>query len=71
METQEENMEYTQMTPVFHVLFLPCLFVTFLNLKILKIHFQIHYFGPFWPVKYLNFSRKAIDWDSLSYFSRK
>ena len=26
-------------------------------MKILWIHFQIHYFGPFWSVKYLNFSK--------------
>ena len=33
--------------------------ISFLNFKILKIHFQFHYFGPFWSVKYLNFFAKS------------
>ena len=60
-------MTPTQMTYFSH---LPFLLYLFLNLKILKIHFQIHYFGPFWSVKYLNFSPKATDLDSSKYFSR-
>ena len=49
-------MKTTQMTPIFHLLV-----TLFLNLKILKIHFEIHYSGPFWPAKYLNFSPKGTD----------
>ena len=53
--------------PIFSSTFpLLYLFVTFLNLKILKIHFQVHYFGPFWSVKYLNFSPKVTGSDGSS-----
>ena len=39
--TQEENMETRQMTPFFHLLFPVCLSYSFLNLKILIIHFHV------------------------------
>ena len=39
-----------------------CLKHSYLNFKILKIHFQIHYFGPFWSVKYLIFCQKLLIW---------
>ena len=58
-------MRTTQMTHFFHLLFLLYLFVKFISeFEILKIHFQIYYFGPFWSVKYLNFLSKATDSDS-------
>ena len=72
--TQEENMETTKTTPFFSSTFLTfstCLYYSFLDWKILNIHFQIHYFGLFWSVKYLNFLPKTSDSDSISYFSRK
>ena len=50
--------------PIFSIYFFcsTCLYHSFLNLKIPKIYFQIHQFGPFWSVKYLNFSPKATIW---------
>ena len=65
-----EHENYTN-DPIFSFYFFYCLEHSFLNFKILKIHFQIHYFGQFWSLKYLNFSPKATDSDSSSYFSRK
>ena len=47
-----------------------CLQYLFLSLKILKIHFQIHYPGSFWSINNLNFLPKATDLDVSSYFSR-
>ena len=74
--TQKGNEKTTQISTFFHLLFLPYLLAlpalsSFLNLKILKIHFQIHYFGPFWPVQCLNVSPKATNLDSSSYCFRK
>ena len=42
-----------------------------MNLKILKVHFQIHYCGPFGSVKYLHFSQEAIKWESSLYHFSK
>ena len=65
-------MKTTKMTPFFHLLFLLYLQVKFISeFENTKTHFQFHYFGPFWSVKYLNFLPKATDLDSSSYFFQK
>ena len=68
---QEGNMKTTQMTLFFSSTFSAPPAWSSLNLKILKIHFKIHYFSPFLSVKYLNFSPKGTDLDNSSYFSWK
>ena len=57
--------------PHFFIYFLhsTCLWNSFLNLK--KTQNSCPAFGPFWPVKYLNFWPEATNLDSSSYFSRK
>ena len=68
-----KHENYSNDSIIFFICFFCSTFLeySFLNLKILKIHFQIHLFGPFWSVKYPNFSPKATDSDSASYLSRK
>ena len=57
----------------FHLLFPLYLFVTFISeFENTQNSFSCGLpFGPFWSVKYLNFSPKATDSDSSLYFSRK
>ena len=45
-----------------------CLYYSVLNLKILKIHFQIHYVCPFCSVKYLNFSFHTFLESSIMFY---
>ena len=48
----KEHENYTDHLIFFIYIFCStCLQHSFLNLEIHKIHFQIHYFGPFWSVK--------------------
>ena len=59
-----------QMTPFFPSTSVLWIFVTFIS-EFKNTQNSCPIFGPFWPVKSLDFWPEATNLDSSSYFSRK